>query len=441
MMTRTRTQLLLQLAAAFLLVLGVQARTWTLAVADLDGVAGKVCDLKPDGSFRFLKQDVQIDPETGKGQAWFAAYAGKDVEIVQREDRKNLAGLNDPVIAVFTGFDDANAKALKDGESFRADHIVLRPDLKEAAGISDDGQTLTAWFTPRQARFSRDGVIKLGDKEIPGGVKGGGVRIAIAQQRSLDDLKEGSWRATLSGKLESGRFVVDKMQLNPLPDQVSDDDPKLPRVLSIGDSISMNYEQAARENLKGIANYHRITDNSWSTDRCKSFVSYWMGDYTKPGRGWDVILFNSGLHDMKQKELGGAYAMPLDNYRKNLRIWIEQMKPTGATLMYVTTTPVQNDSGSANYAFRTKGAEDDFNNAAREVLKDYPEILICDLAADIDNSPEFDNWRKGRDVHFWKAGEQALVGKAVAGSVKKALEVRRRRNQLTETERNRTTKP
>lgn len=149
----------------------------TLAVADLDGVAGKVFDLNPDGSFRFLKQDVQIDPETGKGQAWFSAYAGKDVEIVQWEDRKNLAGLKNPVIAVFTGFDDANAKALKDGKSFRADHMVLRPDLKEAAGVSDDGQTLTAWFTPRQAGFSRDGVIKLGDKEIPGGVKGGGVRI------------------------------------------------------------------------------------------------------------------------------------------------------------------------------------------------------------------------------------------------------------------------
>ena len=305
------------------------------AAADLDGAVGKVFDINPDGSFRFLKQDVQIDPDTGKGQAWFTAYLSKDTEFLQREERRNFS-----------------------------------------------------------------------------------------------DLKEGAWRATLSGKLESGRFVVDKMQLNALPDQVKDDDPKLPRVLSIGDSISMNYEQAARENLKGIANYHRITDNCWSTARCISFVSYWMGDYAKPGRGWDLILFNSGLHDMKQKELGGAYAMPLDEYNKNLRIWIEQMKPTGATLMYVTTTPVQNDSGSARYAFRTKGAEDDFNKAAREVLEDYPEILICDLAGHIDRSPEFDNWRKGRDVHFWNAGEQVLVGKAVAESVKKALEVRSMQNSV-----------
>ncbi len=446
MMTRNRTHLVLQLAAALLLVVCVEACTRTsadggrparsrggdsrppLAVADLNGVAGKVFDIKPNGNFRFLRQDAQIDPKTGMRQAWYAAYVSKATEFVQREDLRNLAGLKDPVIAVFTGFDDANAKALQDGNSFRANHMVLRPDLKKATGVSADGQTLVAWFTPRQGRFSRDGVIRLGDKEIAGGVKGGGVRIAIAQQRSVDDLKAGSWRAMLSGKLESGRFVVDKMQLNPLPDQIKDDDPKLPRVLSVGDSISMNYEQAARDNLKGIANYHHITGNSWSTARCIAFISYWMGDYPKPGRGWDVILFNSGLHDMKQKELGGAYAMPLDDYRKNLRNWIEQMKPTNATLMYVTTTPVQNDSGSARYAFRTKGAEDDFNNAAREVLKAYPEILICDLAGNIDSSPEFDNWRKGRDVHFWKAEEQALVGKTVAESVKKALEVRRRNN-------------
>lgn len=401
----------------------------TAAADDLNGVVGKVFDIKSDGSFRFLRQDVQIDPGTGKGQAWHEAFLTKDTDYLQREEVRNLSGHKDRVVAVFTGFDEASMKALKAGELFRADHVVLRPDLKEAAGFSDDGQILTAWFTPRQGRFSRDGVIELRGKEIPGGVKTGGIRIAIARQCSIEEFREGSWRATLSGKLEGGRFVVDKVQLKSLPDQVKDDDPKLPRVLSIGDSISMNYEQAARGNLKGIANYHRITDNCWSTARCVSFVSYWMGDYTKPGRGWDVILFNAGLHDMKQKEPGGAYAMPLDDYKKNLRIWIEQMKPTGATLMFVTTTPVQNDSGSARYAYRSKGAEDDFNKAAREVLKDYPEILICDLAGEIDNSSAFDKWRKAKDVHFWKAEEQAAVGKAVADSVKKALEVRRMRKK------------
>ena len=121
----------------------------TLAVADLDGVAGKVFDLNPDGSFRFLKQDVQIDPETGKGQAWFSAYAGKDVEIVQWEDRKNLAGLKNPVIAVFTGFDDANAKALKDanrfGDALRVVQMVGSEDTElEARALTLELETVVA---------------------------------------------------------------------------------------------------------------------------------------------------------------------------------------------------------------------------------------------------------------------------------------------------------
>ena len=98
----------------------------------------------------------------------------------------------------------------------------------------------------------------------------------------------------------------------------------------------------------------------------------------------------------------------------------------GATLMFCTTTPVPNNLGSARYAFRTKGAEKDFNSAAREVLRDYPEIQINDLAGVVNKSGVLDNWRKGRDVHFWKAHEQAVVGKAVGDAVVKALKTRER---------------
>ena len=38
-----------------------------------------------------------------------------------------------------------------------------------------------------------------------------------------------------------GRFVIDHMEVTPLPIPATVDDPKLPRVLIIGDSISMNY--------------------------------------------------------------------------------------------------------------------------------------------------------------------------------------------------------
>jgi len=154
-------------------------------------------------------------------------------------------------------------------------------------------------------------------------------------------------------------------------------------------------------------------------------MAYWLGDYSRKGLRWDVIQFNSGLHDMKQKTLGGDYAVPVDVYKKNLRKQMEIMKKTGATLIWCSTTPVQNDSGSARYAFRTKGAERDFNQAAMEVMREYPEIQINDLCKVVNESSVFDTWRKRKDVHFYRQDEQAVLGKAVADAVTKALKSRK----------------
>lgn len=398
----------------------------TNAAEDLDGAAGKIFDVSlQDKQFRFLKQDVTHDPTTGKGTAWSTVHWTDDTTIRQYEERRNLSGIKEPVIAEFSGIDDANAAALKAGQSFRADKMVLRPDLKEGTGIHADGRSVVGWFTPRVGRFSRDGLLKLGNKEISAGVKGGGIRITIQSKYDATALTTGAWKATLTGKTTDGKFVASDLRVDQLVDRLAVDVPGLPRVLSVGDSISMNYEKPAREALKGKANYHIIEDNCWSVHRGVAFMAYWLGDYTKKGRHWDVILFNSGMHDMKQKTLDGDYAVPLDVYKEKLRKEISIMKETGATLVFCTTTPVPNTGGSAKYAYRVKGAERDFNRAALEVLQDYPEIQINDLCKVVNESSELDAWRQGTDVHYWKAPEQAVVGRAVADAVITALKTRK----------------
>ncbi|MFT6575652.1 MAG: hypothetical protein ACJA16_003857, partial [Akkermansiaceae bacterium] len=66
MMTRNRTQLLLQLAAAFFLVFGVQARTWTSAdgtktfegkLQSYDARKGLVTVTLPNGKRQTFRQD------------------------------------------------------------------------------------------------------------------------------------------------------------------------------------------------------------------------------------------------------------------------------------------------------------------------------------------------------------------------------------------------
>lgn len=76
--------------------------------------------------------------------------------------------------------------------------------------------------------------------------------------------------------------------------------PELPRVLVIGDSISMNYHDAAKAALAGVADYYRNEGNAGTSENGVGNAETWLGDYRQPGRHWDVIQFNHGLHDLKQ---------------------------------------------------------------------------------------------------------------------------------------------
>jgi hypothetical protein len=411
---------------AGLVFLASGAASSAKAAADLDGAAGKIYDFNlQEKQFRFLKQDVAYDTETGKGQTWHTVNWTDDTIIRRYEPKVNLKGMKDRVIAELFEIDAKNAIALKEGRSFKADRMVLRPDLKVATGVAADGRSVVGWFTPRNANFSRDGVLKLDGKEIPAGAKYGGIRISVQTRLGADALTKGAWKTTLTGKMTDQKWVATQMLVEPLADRLATDVTGLPRVLSVGDSISINYEGPARAALKGKANYHRIEDNCWSTVRGMAFMAYWLGDYTRKDRHWDVILFNSGMHDMKQKTLDGGYAVSLEAYKKNLRKEISIMKKTGATLVFVTTTPVPNTGGSEQYAYRVKGAERDFNRAAREVLRDYQAIQILDLCKVVSDSSKLDTWRKGKDVHYWKAEEQVVLGKAVAEAVITALDARK----------------
>ena len=81
-----------------------------------------------------------------------------------------------------------------------------------------------------------------------------------------------------------------KRNPNPAFAQV-EDVPGLPRVLLIGDSISIGYTAHVRAMLKGVANVHRPLTNCGPTTRGLENIDAWLGD----GK-WDVIHFNWGLH-------------------------------------------------------------------------------------------------------------------------------------------------
>ncbi|MEZ5948542.1 MAG: SGNH/GDSL hydrolase family protein [Planctomycetaceae bacterium] len=104
------------------------------------------------------------------------------------------------------------------------------------------------------------------------------------------------------------------------------DDPRLPRVLLIGDSVSRGYTQAVRRELAGVANVHRAPANCGPTASGLKNIDVWLGD----GK-WDLIHFNFGIHDRNT---------PLPDYLQRLELLIKRMRQTGAKLVWASTTPI-----------------------------------------------------------------------------------------------------
>jgi acyl-CoA thioesterase-1 len=205
------------------------------------------------------------------------------------------------------------------------------------------------------------------------------------------------------------------------------DDPKLPRVLIIGDSVSVAYTLDVRKNLAGVANVHRIPANGGSTRT--ALGEYGLVRWLKPGEKWDVIHFNEGLHDMsyrfpddRDKNDKGEYASPtnggrpnvsLEQYEKNLRLIVARLKQTGAKLVFASTTPVP-EATAAKYV---KDSELPYNAVAKKVMAEEG-VTWNDLWAAV--KPRQAELQGKRDVHFMPSGSVVLA-KHVTAAIAREL--------------------
>lgn len=193
------------------------------------------------------------------------------------------------------------------------------------------------------------------------------------------------------------------------------DVPGLPRVLLIGDSISIGYTREVRQRLSGVANVHRPPENCGPTVLGIEQLDSWLGE----GR-WDVIHFNFGLHDMKYMDAHGTYIVPgpkdaplasVAEYAANLRVIVARLKQTGARLVFANTTPVP-----AGTVGRVQGSEQAYNAAAEQVMRETG-VAVDDLHGFVVAHPDY---QLAKNVHFTPAGYAALADQ-VTGSIRPLL--------------------
>ncbi|MCE9530688.1 MAG: SGNH/GDSL hydrolase family protein, partial [Planctomycetes bacterium] len=130
--------------------------------------------------------------------------------------------------------------------------------------------------------------------------------------------------------------------------QVKADEPakKLPRVLILGDSISIGYTESVRKLLQGKAEVIRPNTNCQHTAFGLAHIKEWLGK-----EKWDVIHFNWGIWDTHMLDANNALVRDEtkgelhirhtpQKYRENLTELVDILEKSGAKLIWASTTPI-----------------------------------------------------------------------------------------------------
>lgn len=190
-----------------------------------------------------------------------------------------------------------------------------------------------------------------------------------------------------------------------------DDKPGLPRVLLIGDSISIGYTLPVRKLLEGQANVHRPPTNCGPTTTGVAQIEKWLGE----GK-WDVIHFNWGLHDLKYmgpnnenladpKAEDSHQQVPPKEYEANLRKLVSRLQKTGAKLIWRSTTPVPKGCKG-----RVVGDSVKYNEIAARIMKENNIPIDDQYTFALENHEKIG---RTANVHFTQSGSEELAKLAV----------------------------
>ena len=212
-----------------------------------------------------------------------------------------------------------------------------------------------------------------------------------------------AWEKVLQENLGNGFYLPahkrDKVAGKSTAWDFVKDDPKLPRVLLIGDSVSRGYTQPTRAALAGVANVHRAPANCGPTAAGVKNLEVWLG-----GGKWDVIHFNFGIHDR---------GTPPADYVNRLEAIVGRLEKNGAKLVWASTTPIPDNPAQK----QTARSIVEKNALAAEVMRKHG-IPTDDLFAAL--TPRLAELQNPHDVHFTGAGYEFL-GARVAAAIRAAL--------------------
>lgn len=152
---------------------------------------------------------------------------------------------------------------------------------------------------------------------------------------------------------------------------------KRKKVLLLGDSIRMGYDDYVKEILSEYDVYYDELDNG----KFSSYTIWQFNQLNKKYGPFDIVHFNTGYWDMNKEGPNKEPQTPINTYISNLEFLISLIKETGSKIIFATTTPICDDLihnrkyQKTNY--RNKWVID-YNKAAIKLMKKL-NIPINDL--------------------------------------------------------------
>jgi len=239
------------------------------------------------------------------------------------------------------------------------------------------------------------------------------VQAADAKRKAAMTPEELAWERVLESSLGNfylGSYKTDKAAGKETAWDYVKDDPKLPRLLIIGDSISRGYTLATRRALKGRVNVHRAPENCGPTKNALNKLSSGTSTHLELWLGkerWDVIHVNFGIHDR---------VTDAATYKSNLVTLMKQLQATGAKVIWARTTPASPTATPGPKVFTAEQCTA-VNTVADAVMQDCG-IVTNDLYTLM--APLVKTMQRSGDAHFTDEGYN-VMGKQVASSVLTAL--------------------
>ncbi len=184
-------------------------------------------------------------------------------------------------------------------------------------------------------------------------------------------------------------------------------------LILIGDSIRMGYEAAVRQQLVDRSIWSPEANGGDSANVLRH-LDEWVVRHAPA-----IVHLNCGLHDLKKPFDSDRAQVELDDYRRNLEQIFTRILATGATLVWATTTPVDEVLHHQNKDFDRFAADVDRYNAVSLELAATKNVAVNDLHAVIDSAGAA-HLRRDDGVHFTEPGS-SLLGGAVADFVRPLL--------------------